>query len=50
MQREDYNLYPKVASDDSIELWVKGFIFNLIKNENNKYYFPIVSHLKEAMK
>lgn len=39
MQREDYNLYPKVASDDSIELWVKGFIFNLIKNENNKYYF-----------
>jgi hypothetical protein len=39
MQREDYNLYPKVASDDSIELWVKGVIFNLIKNENNKYYF-----------
>lgn len=39
MQREDYNIYPKVASDDSIELWVKGFIFNLIKNEGNKYYF-----------
>lgn len=39
MQREDYSVYPKIASDDSIELWVKGFIFNLIKNEDNKYYF-----------
>jgi hypothetical protein len=39
MQREDYNLYPKVASDDSLELWVKGFIFNLIKNEDEMYYF-----------
>ena len=39
MQREDYSIYPKVASDDSLELWVKGFIFNLIKNEDNNYYF-----------
>ena len=39
MQRDDYSLYPRVASDDSLELWVKGFIFNLIKNENNMYYF-----------
>lgn len=39
MQREDYSLFPKVASDDSLELWVKGFIFNLIKNEDNNYYF-----------
>lgn len=39
MQREDYSLYPKIASDDSLELWVKGFIFNLIKNEGDMYYF-----------
>lgn len=39
MQREDYSLYPKIASDDSLELWVKGFIFNLIKNEDGMYYF-----------
>jgi len=39
MQREDYSVYPKAASDDSLELWVKGFIFNLIKNEDNMYYF-----------
>ena len=44
MQREDYNLYPKVASDDSLELWVKGFIFNLIKNENDMYYFRSEEH------
>lgn len=39
MMREDYSLYPKIASDDSLELWVKGFIFNLVKNENDMYYF-----------
>jgi hypothetical protein len=38
MQREDYSILPKVAADDSIELWVKGFIFNLIKNEGGVYY------------
>lgn len=39
MLREEYNLYPKAAVDDSLELWVKGFIFGLIKNENEKYYY-----------
>ena len=39
MQREDYSIYPKIASDDSLELWVKGFIFNLVKNEDGRYYF-----------
>lgn len=38
MQREDYSILPKIAADDSIELWVKGFIFNLIKNEGGVYY------------
>lgn len=38
MVREDYDVFPRIAADDSIELWVKGFIFNLIKNENNMYY------------
>lgn len=39
MQREDYNICPKIASDDSLELWVKGFIFNQVKNEGGMYYF-----------
>jgi len=39
MLREEYNLYPKAAIDDTLELWVKGFIFGLIKNENDKYYY-----------
>lgn len=39
MQREDYNLQPKAAVDDSLGLWVKGFIFGLIKNESDNYYF-----------
>lgn len=39
MLREDYSLYPKAAADDSLELWVKGLIFGLIKNEDEKYYY-----------
>ena len=40
MLREEFNLLPKRNTDDDLlELWVKGFIFNLIKNENKQYYF-----------
>lgn len=39
MDRVEYSLMPKTKEDDSIELWVKGFIFGLIKNENGKYYY-----------
>lgn len=39
MQRENFSLEP-VKEDGSrdVELWVRGFIFGLIKNENGKYY------------
>lgn len=39
MLREEYSLYPKATIDDSLELWTKGLIFGLIKNENEKYYY-----------
>lgn len=39
MQRENFSLQP-VLDDGSkdVELWVKGFIFGLVKNEGGKYY------------
>jgi len=39
MQKENFSLEP-VKEDGSrdIELWVRGFIFGLIKNENGRYY------------
>ena len=40
MRREDFSLRPKKATDeDLLDLWVKGFIFGLVKNENGEYYF-----------
>lgn len=40
MDREEFNLFPKKANDDDLlDLWVKGFMFGLIKNEENTYYF-----------
>jgi hypothetical protein len=39
MDREGYSLIPKMAADDVLELWVKGLIFNLIKNEEDMYYY-----------
>jgi len=39
MQKENFQLEP-VKEDGSrdIELWVRGFVFGLIKNDNGKYY------------
>lgn len=40
MKREDFSVKPKKASDeDLLDLWVKGLIFGLVKNENGEYYF-----------
>lgn len=40
MDREGFELNPKKSNDDDLlDLWVKGFIFKMIKNENNTYYF-----------
>ena len=39
MTREDYSLMPKADVDDTMELWVKGLIFGLIKNEDGTYYY-----------
>ena len=40
MKREDFSVKPKKASDeDLLDLWVKGLLFGLVKNENGEYYF-----------
>lgn len=40
MLREEFSLTPKRATDDDLlDLWVKGFIFGLIKNEDGEYKF-----------
>jgi len=33
MKRKGYSLFPHKKKDDSLELWVKGFIFGVIKRE-----------------
>lgn len=39
MQKENFSLKPvKEDGSKDIELWVRGFVFGLIKNENGKYY------------
>ena len=45
MQREEFSLMPKRATDDDLlDLWVKGFIFGLVKNENGEYLFQSQEH------
>ena len=39
MQRDKYTLLPKEKIDDSIELWVKGFIFGYLKNDGFRYFY-----------
>ena len=38
MRREGYTLEPSTKNDDTLEFWVKGLIFGLIKNEDGCYY------------
>lgn len=45
MKREDFSLKPKKASDeDLLDLWVKGLIFGLVKNEDGEYWFKSQEH------
>jgi hypothetical protein len=45
MKREDFSLKPKKASDeDLLDLWVKGLIFGLVKNEGGEYFFQSQEH------
>lgn len=39
MAREGYSLYPKKQEDDTLELWVYGIIFGLVKREEDGYYY-----------
>lgn len=39
MMRDNYSIEPKAKQDNSLELWVKGFIFGLIKNDGSMYYY-----------
>ena len=38
MMREEYSLLPKDVKDDTLELWVMGFVIGKIKNEDGMYY------------
>lgn len=45
MKREDFSIKPKKATDeDLLDLWVKGLIFGLVKNEDGEYYFKSQEH------
>lgn len=45
MGREDFSLKPKKTTDeDLLDLWVKGLIFGLVKNEDGEYYFKSQEH------
>ncbi len=45
MKREDFSIKPKKATDeDLLDLWVKGLIFGLVKNEDGEYWFKSQEH------
>lgn len=43
MNREEYSIEPQTQQDDTLELWVYGLIFGLIKNEDG-YYIKSLEH------
>lgn len=39
MVREEYSIEPKAKVDDSLVLWIQGFVFGMIKNEDGIYKY-----------
>lgn len=39
MRDTNFSIYPAKQADNTEELWVNGFIFGFIKNENEMYYY-----------
>ena len=39
MERDNFTIYPTATNNnDMLDLWVKGFVYGLLKNENKCYY------------
>ena len=47
MKRTGYDIFPVNSNGDVIDMWVKGFIFGKIKNDNGKYYIQSESEGKK---
>ena len=49
MRRDEYDIMPRKKQDFSLEMWVNGFIFGLLKNEDGKYYVKDTSNKSAAL-
>jgi len=49
MQREGWSLFPSQASSDALELWVKGFIFGQIRNQDGHYQYQDYNETSKAL-
>ena len=49
MVREGYSLMPSKAADNTLEFWVKGIIFGLIRNDGECYYYKDVDDSDAAL-
>ena len=39
MARENYSMFPEEKQDNTLEIWVKGFIFGVIRNNEGTYQY-----------
>ncbi len=49
MVREEYSLMPSRAADNTLDFWVKGIIFGLIRNDGECYYYKDVDNSDAAL-
>lgn len=49
MQREGWSIFPSQASSDALELWVKGIIFDLIRNQDGHYQYQDYNEKSKAL-
>lgn len=49
MDREGWSIFPTEAASDALQLWVKGLIFKLIRNEKGRYQYQDYNESSRAL-
>ena len=49
MEQEGWSIYPQEGTSDALELWIKGLMFGMIRNEKGRYQYRDYNESSRAL-
>ena len=49
MEQEGWSIYPQEGTSDALELWIKGLMFGMIRNEKGRYQYKDYNESSRAL-